>query len=115
MPTRQRQFPDRISLDHDYATWYQVSAAPAAEGDPNVRLADLGPGELIVDDPAGVCDARLLRNQFSIRRLEACDNPFWVLNDWELQSDLTRPMATSIGVLTGERDVLREELSPLHG
>ena len=96
MPTRQRQFPDSISLDHDYVTWYRFTSGDGTD----VRLADLGPGELIVDDPAGVCDARLLRNQFSIRRLEACDNPFWVLNDWELQSDLARPMGTAIGVLS---------------
>ena len=65
------------------------------------RLVDHGPGTLIVDDPAGVCDGRLLRNQFSIRRLEACDNPFWVLNDWELQSELMRPMATAVPLQLG--------------
>ena len=99
MPTRQRQFPDAISLDHDYVTWYRATSGDDGPPLPDLRLAQLGPGELIVDDPAGVCDARLLRNQFSIRRLEACDNPFWVLNDWELQSDLARPMATAVGVL----------------
>ena len=37
-----------------------------------------------------------MRNYFSIRREEACDNPFWVLNDWELDSELRRPMATAV-------------------
>ncbi len=64
------------------------------------RLVDMPPGTLVVDDPAGVCDARLLRNGFSIRREEACDNPFWVLNDWELDSELARPMATAVPLLS---------------
>lgn len=100
MPTRRRSFPDSIQLNHDYVAWYQSTYAVASFGEPAPRLRSYGPSQLIVEDPAGVCDGRLLRNYFSMRRLEACDNPFWVLNDWELQSDLTRPMATAVPVLS---------------
>ena len=98
MPTRTRRFPDELELRHDYVAWYHDTLAPGASVRP---LGEYEPGRLIVDDPAGVCDARLLRNYFSIRRLEACDNPFWVLNDWELRSDLMRPMATAVPLLAG--------------
>jgi radical SAM protein with 4Fe4S-binding SPASM domain len=92
MPAHHRRFPARLDLPHDYVAWYQATSEGAG-----VRpLVEMPPGELIVDDPAGVCDARLLRNGFSIRREEACDNPFWVLNDWELDSALARPMATAV-------------------
>lgn len=96
MPTTKRQFPDQVALDHDYVAWYRDSSTVIGTRQP---LETYGPATMIVDDPAGVCDARLLRNHFSMRRLEACDNPFWVLNDWELRSDLMRPMATAVPVL----------------
>lgn len=101
MPSHGRQFPDRLSLDHDYATWYHSTSLRAQEAADIRPLIDMPAGELVVDDPAGICDVRLLRNGFSIRREEACDNPFWVLNDWELDSELARPMATAVPLLSG--------------
>lgn len=99
MPSRARRFPDRLELAHDYVAWHRATSHGSGSAEVP-RLVDLPPGELVVDDPAGVCDARLLRNGFSIRREEACDNPFWVLNDWELDSELARPMATAVPLLT---------------
>ncbi|MGB3409635.1 MAG: radical SAM protein [Microthrixaceae bacterium] len=101
MPSHGRKFPDRLSLDHDYATWYHSTSLGAQDVAGTRPLIDMPAGELVVDDPAGICDARLLRNGFSIRREEACDNPFWVLNDWELDSELARPMATAVPLLSG--------------
>lgn len=92
MPVRGRQFPDEIGLDHDYVAWLEHHE----DGGDGRRLSTFPPGRLVVDDPAGVCEARIVRNGFSIRREEACDNPFWVLNDWELASELARPMATAV-------------------
>ncbi len=92
MPVRGRRFPDEIVLDHDYVAWLEHHEA-GGDGRP---LSSFPTGHLVVDDPAGVCEARIVRNGFSIRREEACDNPFWVLNDWELASELARPMATAV-------------------
>ena len=94
MPERGRQFPARLPLAHDYVEWLHDRQHGTVR-----PLREYGPGELVVDDPVGVCEARIVRNGFSIRREEACDNPFWVLNDWELDSVLARPMATSIPYL----------------
>lgn len=94
MPRRGRRFPDSLALDHDYVAWLHDRQQGRAR-----PLGEYGPGELVVDDPMGVCEARIVRNGFSIRREEACDNPFWVLADWELDSALARPMATSIPYL----------------
>jgi radical SAM superfamily enzyme YgiQ (UPF0313 family) len=94
MPRRGRRFPDSLALEHDYVAWLQDRHQGRAR-----PLGEYGPGELVVDDPMGVCEARIVRNGFSIRREEACDNPFWVLADWELDSALARPMATSIPYL----------------
>lgn len=91
MPRRGRRFPDVVTLDHDYMAWVDHHRAGG-----RTPLARFGPVDLAVDDPGGVCDDRLVRNGFSIRREEACDNPFWVLNDWELDSVLARPMATGV-------------------
>ena len=99
MPTRSRRFPDRLELSHDYVAWFH-STSRNVGGIDVPSLAEMPPGELVVDDPAGVCDTRLMRNGFSIRRAEACDNPFWVLNDWELDSQLARPMATAVPLFT---------------
>ena len=96
MPARGREFPAVLPLEHDYVAWLDDLQNGAA----TTPLAEYGPGELVVDDPAGVCDVRIVRNGFSIRREEACDNPFWVLNDWELDSVLARPMATAVPFLT---------------
>lgn len=94
MPERGRRFPDELDLRHDYVAWLNDRREGVER-----PLRDYGPGRLVVDDPMGVCEARIVRNGFSIRREEACDNPFWVLADWELDSALTRPMATSIPYL----------------
>ena len=96
MPARGRVFPATLALDHDYVAWLDDLQSGAGDA----PLADYGPGELVVDDPAGICEARIVRNGFSIRREEACDNPFWVLNDWELDSVLARPMATAVPFLS---------------
>lgn len=94
MPERGRRFPDTLALRHDYVEWLHDRQRGVTR-----RLGEYPPGELVVDDPLGVCEARIVRNGFSIRREEACDNPFWVLADWELDSALARPMATSIPYL----------------
>lgn len=96
MPRRGRRFPERLTLDHDYVSWLEHHR----NGRAGRRLAEFGPAEVAVDDPIGVCEGRLVRNGFSIRREEACDNPFWVLNDWELDSVLARPMATAVPFMT---------------
>lgn len=96
MPARGRRFPAVIELDHDFVGWldhHRSSGVPRA-------LTSFGPSRLSVDDPVGVCEERLVRNGFSIRREEACDNPFWVLNDWELDSVLARPMAAAVPFLS---------------
>lgn len=92
MPRRGRVFPDTLHLRHDYVAWFDQRSTAGQV----LRLEEFEPGRLEVDDPQGVCEARIVRNGFSIRRDEACDNPFWVLNDWELGSALARPMATSV-------------------
>jgi len=95
MPARGRSFPATLPLEHDYVQWLD----DVHDGTATRPLAEYPPGQLVVDDPAGVCDRQIMQNGFSMRREEACDNPFWVLNDWELDSALARPMATAVPYL----------------
>lgn len=85
LPARQRSFPCRLVLAHDYAAWFDAVLAAKEEGEDWCsvvpRLITFGPGELTVDDPTNLCAAGLGYH---------IDNDLYGV--WELQSPISRPM-----------------------
>jgi hypothetical protein len=86
-PARGRQFPERIELPHDYATWF---AAILAAKDAGHRLdwasvvpplRTYPPGELVISDPYEVC-------VFGIGHTIDSDSA----GVWELDSPVSRPV-----------------------
>jgi hypothetical protein len=87
LPARDRSFPHRIDLPHDYAAWHAAMIEAKDGGQRDVwakavpRLGSFAPGELTVDDPNQVCRRGLgFRNE----------DDFYA--DWELGSPVSRIM-----------------------
>ena len=100
LPWPGRSFPDLVDLPHDYVGWYTALRRGAADHRP---LSDWGPGRLVVTDPRGICGDRVGSH---LRAHEHPDvdnvmlNEFWIADDWELESPLTRALPQ---VLADER------------
>ena len=88
LPARDRSFPLRLELAHDYVSWHRsmIDAKDAGHrGDwPDVvpRLTEFGPGHLVVDDPddVGVLDMGFRLDDSSLAA------------NWELRSPVSRAL-----------------------
>ncbi len=89
-PRRGRQFPDVVSLAHDYPAYVQARRAADRAGSTPQPLASFGPTELAVDDPTGICETRLRRADLPEDRQMESKNAYWVGMDWELASVVAR-------------------------
>ena len=67
-----------------------------AEGEVPRSLVEYGPGSIQVDDPTGVCERYIQRNEMPDRRDHTTSNLFWVGYDWELVSPLMRHLVTNV-------------------
>jgi hypothetical protein len=89
LPSTGRRFPDAVQLPHDVAAWHDAILEQKLLGNrddwPAVvpPLASFGPATFAVDDPTGVCT----RNLGQSTAIEA-------YNDWELRSDVSRPVSS---------------------
>jgi radical SAM superfamily enzyme YgiQ (UPF0313 family) len=87
LPARDRRFPDRIDLPHDYAAWHAAMIAAKDAGHrldwPGVvpPLRQYPPGELVINDPYEVC-------VFGIGHTIESDSA----GVWELESPVSRPV-----------------------
>jgi len=87
LPSRDRRFPYRVTLEHDYAAWHQEMLAAKQNGGGAdwasvvPRLRTFGPGEFVVEDPQAVCEFG-----FGMSLVFDADS------DWELGSPVARPM-----------------------
>lgn len=88
LPAPGRVFPHTITLEHDYAAWWELVLTTREEGhrtdwEKHVpQLRDFGPGTLVVDDP----------NAISIRDVGVPLNVLlFNLRSWELDSPVARP------------------------
>jgi radical SAM superfamily enzyme YgiQ (UPF0313 family) len=87
LPSPDRRFPHRVSLEHDYAAWHQEMRDAKQNGSgadwPSVvpRLRSFGPGVFEVEDPQSVCEFG-----FGMSLVFDADS------DWELASPVARPM-----------------------
>lgn len=88
LPARDRQFPHRLDLAHDYAAWHAAMIAAKDSGHrfdwPTAipRLRDYPPGALSIADPYDVC-------VFGIGHTIETD----AAGTWELASSVSRPVA----------------------
>jgi hypothetical protein len=88
LPTRNRRFPHRVSLAHDYVAWNAAMLAAKDDGHlldwPSVvpPLRSFGPGTLTVNDPYDVC-------VFGVGHTVESDS----YGTWELDSPVSRPVA----------------------
>jgi radical SAM superfamily enzyme YgiQ (UPF0313 family) len=90
MPERDRTFPDRIDLQHDFGEWYRQNLNRGAGEGVAASLDAFGPGEFVVQgDPLFHCrDA--LRRLVDERPHELLVTPFWTTLNWELDSPVQR-------------------------
>jgi len=88
LPARDRTFPCRLSLPHDYVAWHQAMTEAKDKGErenwENVvpGLRDYPPGDLEVTDPNEVCEWTL-----------GSGIDFNFLGDWEFSSPVSRVLA----------------------
>ncbi len=93
MPDRDRAFPHRVPLAHDYVAYYhdatdQLRRDGRATG-PTRPLASYGPGTLEVwGDPAGLSEG--FRRLHEERPPDLLPGEFWHISHFELDSPLTR-------------------------
>jgi radical SAM superfamily enzyme YgiQ (UPF0313 family) len=87
LPSRERQFPCTVSLEHDYAAWHRQMVAAKDGGhrddwhDVVPPLSSFQPATFVVDDPYEVCErARGFRVDLEYDA------------DWELSSPVSRAM-----------------------
>ena len=100
LPWSGRAFPDVVRLEHDYVRWYRtVLRAPAPGPSASApQLTDLAPATLEVRDPQGVCGRNRslhLRQHPHPDQDSVIWNDFWIVDDWELDSDLNRPLVSA--------------------
>lgn len=96
LPAYGRRFPARVELDHDYAAWHRNLPRPGSDHTALVPLDQHGPGSLTIRDPAGICRTAIGRNRFQSRRDQVAENLFWMVDHWELDSDVARPLAANV-------------------
>ncbi len=97
MPTRGRDYPIEVELEHDYVSWRRDLAAVERGAAIRRSLKSYGPTTVSIDDPGDVRHRYLKRNDFPGRRSATTGNLFWVGYDWELASPLSRHLATNVG------------------
>lgn len=89
LPWPDAQFPRVMEVQHDYVAWAQQ--LPSSAGHRPLRT--FGSGAIEVDDPRGVC-SRELSSHFRRHGHPDVDsvmmNEFWIADEWELDSPLTR-------------------------
>lgn len=90
LPRRGRRFPDVVCLAHDYPAYVEARRRAQRVGSTPPRLASFGSAELVIDDPAGICETRLRRAEVPEDRQMESKNAYWVGMDWELSSDVAR-------------------------
>lgn len=93
MPAPGRTFPHTVELEHDYVAWFR--SLPHTGPAQVAPLTSYGPGRLTVTDPDDVCGRLLRRNHFETRRDQVAENLFWMVDHWELASELERPLAAN--------------------
>lgn len=99
LPWPGRSFPDPVPLAHDYVRWYRSVLRPTGpDGPADLALLDLPPAVLEVRDPEGVCGRNRslhLREHPHPELDSVIWNDFWIVDDWELDSPLARPLVSS--------------------
>lgn len=91
LPSRDARFPRVVPLEHDYCAWFAESTGPRVG--PVRRLEDYGPASLRVDDPRGVCSGAVAAHLRAHHHPDVDNvmlNEFWIADDWELESPLSR-------------------------
>ena len=87
IPARNREFPQTIALEHDFAAWHRAMLDVKRQGTTadwpgkTPRLNSFGPADFRVDDPQDVCTLGV-----GMPMLGDADS------DWELASLVARPM-----------------------
>lgn len=97
LPEYGRILPQEVELAHDYAAWYRNLPRPGLASPPPRPLASYGPGSLRITDPADICGTAIGRNVFESRRDQVAENLFWMVDHWELASEVARPLAATAG------------------
>lgn len=91
LPWPGRQFPAAVDLRCDYVSWYRAHSQPGSQR--VGPLASFGSATLTVSDPRGICgssSARHFRAHPHPDIDSVMQNEFWIADDWELASPLTR-------------------------
>jgi len=102
LPSRDRKFPDKIVLAHDFAAWHAAMMVAKRRGrveewpEEVPRLGSFGPGEFVVSDPQDVCGLGLGKRVLSSTKGSSGVSPATtgsdIDSDWELGSPVARPM-----------------------
>jgi hypothetical protein len=88
LPWPGRPMPQRCELSHDYVAWFEALHRGAY-----APLSSFGPGEIEIRDPRGICSAHSgahLRHHPHPDLDSVMLNEFWIADDWELSSPVTR-------------------------
>jgi radical SAM superfamily enzyme YgiQ (UPF0313 family) len=94
LPARGRRFPETVQLQHDVVAYVQDHLERGTG--PGRPLREYAPGHVVVDDPGGVVERCIRRNDYLVRRDMESGNLFWIGLDWELSSPLARPLFTNM-------------------
>jgi radical SAM superfamily enzyme YgiQ (UPF0313 family) len=100
MPTPGRSYPHEVELAHDYVAYdrdHRIGAGQICRSRP---IVEYGPARLTVDDPNHVSTERLGAIVPGGGRHRSHDNFFIIGGDWELNSELTRAMLSTVAFTT---------------